>query len=79
MDQVLLAIPTATSDTIRDVATLCEGSGVSLRVLPSVREIVGGRVTARDLRDLQIEDLLGRQQVKTDLAAVHRCCEASAC
>ncbi|HEY7666799.1 MAG TPA: nucleoside-diphosphate sugar epimerase/dehydratase [Actinomycetota bacterium] len=69
-DQVLLAIPTATSEVIREVATLCEEAGVSLRVLPSVREIVGGRVTARDLRDLRIEDLLGRQQVQTDLGAV---------
>ena len=34
------------------------------------REIVGGRVTARDIRDLRIEDLLGRQQVETDLDAV---------
>ena len=41
-----------------------------LRVLPSVREFVGGKVTARDIRDLSIEDLLGRQQVETDLAAV---------
>jgi FlaA1/EpsC-like NDP-sugar epimerase len=69
-EQVLLAIPSATSDLIRDVATRCEEAGVSLRVLPSAREIVGGRVTARDLRDLRIEDLLGRQQVDTDLAAV---------
>ena len=69
-DQVLLAIPSATSDLIRDVATRCEEAGVSLRVLPSVRETVGGRVTARDLRDLRIEDLLGRQQVETDLASV---------
>ena len=45
---------------------------MSLRVLPSVREIVGGRVTARDLRDLRIEDLLGRQQVETDLASVRQ-------
>lgn len=72
VDQVLLAIPAATSDLIREVATLCEASGVSLRVLPSVGEIVGGRVTARDLRDLRIEDLLGRQQVQTDLATVRR-------
>jgi FlaA1/EpsC-like NDP-sugar epimerase len=71
VDQVLLAIPTANSELIRQVATICETCGVSLRVLPSVREIVGGRVTANDLRDLQIEDLLGRQQVQTDLAAVH--------
>ena len=71
-DQLLLAIPTATSDQIRDVATRCEEANLSLRVLPSVREIVGGRVTARDLRDLRIEDLLGRQQVETDLASVRR-------
>jgi FlaA1/EpsC-like NDP-sugar epimerase len=70
IDQVLLAIPTATSDLIRDVVELCEEADVSLRVLPSVREIVGGRVSARDLRALSIEDLLGRQQVETDLRAV---------
>jgi len=70
VDQLLLAIPSATSDLIRDVAARCEEAEVSLRVLPSVREMVGGRVTARDLRDLRIEDLLGRQQVETDLAAV---------
>lgn len=69
-DQVLLAIPSATSELIRDVATLCEEAEVPLRVLPSVRETVGGRITARDIRDLRIEDLLGRQEVETDLEAV---------
>jgi FlaA1/EpsC-like NDP-sugar epimerase len=38
--------------------------------LPSIREVVGGRITARDIRDLQIEDLLGRQQVSVDMDAV---------
>ncbi len=66
VDQVLLAIPSATSELVRVVAALCEEADVHLRVLPSVREIVGGRVTARDIRDLQIEDLLGRQQVDID-------------
>jgi FlaA1/EpsC-like NDP-sugar epimerase len=69
-DRVLLAIPTATSDLIRDVAARCEEADVSLRVLPSMREVVGGRVSARDLRALSIEDMLGRSQVQTDLAAV---------
>jgi FlaA1/EpsC-like NDP-sugar epimerase len=49
---------------------VCEEAGVGLRVLPSVREIMGGRVSARDIRDLRIEDLLGRQLVSTDLEAV---------
>ena len=66
IDQVLLAIPSATSSLVREVAELCEVAEVSLRVLPSVNETVGGRVTARDIRDVQIEDLLGRQQVEID-------------
>jgi FlaA1/EpsC-like NDP-sugar epimerase len=70
VDVVLLAIPSATSELVREVAGLCEHAAVTLKVLPSVHETVGGRVTARDIRDLQIEDLLGRQQVDTDLEAV---------
>jgi FlaA1/EpsC-like NDP-sugar epimerase len=70
VDQVLLAMPSATSEVVRDVAARCEESEVTLRVLPSVREVVNGRITARDIRDLKIEDLLGRQQVTTDLVAV---------
>ena len=70
VDQVLLAIPSATSEVIRDVAAKCEEAGATLRVLPSVREVVDGRIVARDFRDLRIEDLLGRQQVETDLASV---------
>jgi FlaA1/EpsC-like NDP-sugar epimerase len=72
VDEVLLAIPSAASDVVRDVAAVCEVAQVHLRVLPSVREIVGGRVAARDIRDLRIEDLLGRQQVETDLESVRR-------
>lgn len=70
VDQVLLAIPSATSEIVRDVATVCEQSRVTLRVLPSVREILHDRVTARDIRDLRIEDLLGRQQVGLDAEVV---------
>jgi FlaA1/EpsC-like NDP-sugar epimerase len=70
VDEVLLAIPSARGEVVRDVAALCEEAEVTLRVLPSVREIVGGRVSARDIRDLRIEDLLGREQVDTDVESV---------
>jgi FlaA1/EpsC-like NDP-sugar epimerase len=69
-DVVLLAIPSATSELVREVAELCEQAQVTLKVLPSVHETVGGKVSSRDIRDLRIEDLLGRQQIDTDLEAV---------
>ena len=70
VEQVLLAIPSATGEQVREVAAVCEEANVTLRVLPTVREVVDGKISAKDIRDLQIEDLLGRQQVTTDLEAV---------
>ncbi len=70
VDQVLLTIPSATSELVREVAQLGEKAAVTLRVLPSVEELIGGSVSARDIRDLKIEDLLSRQQVHTDLQSV---------
>jgi FlaA1/EpsC-like NDP-sugar epimerase len=70
VDQVLLAIPSATSDLVRRVADATAELGVPLKVLPGVNELVNGRPQLRDVRDLSIDDLLGRQQVRTDLASV---------
>jgi FlaA1/EpsC-like NDP-sugar epimerase len=70
VDQVLVAIPSATSDLIRQVSDLCDLSDVAVRVLPSLREVVGGKVTVRDVRDVRIEDILGREQVQMDVETI---------
>lgn len=70
VDQVILAIPSATGDLVRDIVACCEQANVLLKVLPSVRELVGGRVSVRDVRDLRIDDFLGREPVETDLESV---------
>lgn len=72
IEQVIFAIPSAPSSLLREVAALADQSEASIRVLPSVQETLGGKITARDVRDLKIEDLLGRQQVSTDLVSVAR-------
>lgn len=68
-NQVLFTIE-GNQDLMRRVADHCEAAGVSLKVMPSVEELIGGRPSVRDARDLRIEDLLGRRQAETDLAAV---------
>jgi FlaA1/EpsC-like NDP-sugar epimerase len=70
VDQVIFAIPSARGDVVRDVVACCEQADVVLKMLPSVRELVGGRVGIRDIRDLRIDDFLGREPVETDLDAV---------
>jgi FlaA1/EpsC-like NDP-sugar epimerase len=70
--QVFLAIAAADGALIERVAAAAEKAGVPLKVLPGVRDIVSGSPSVRDVRDLRIEDLLGRKQVVTDLEAVGR-------
>jgi FlaA1/EpsC-like NDP-sugar epimerase len=68
LDEVLLAIPTASRarrrrivDEVRELAP-----GVGVRSLPNLSEIASGRVSVSDLREIQIEELLGRDQVSPD-------------
>ncbi len=70
VDQVLLAIPSADSLLVRRVADQVQELDLPLKILPGVDERVNGRPRMQDVRDLSIDDLLGRQQIKTDLAAV---------
>ena len=69
-DTVLLAIPSADSALVRRVAMLADDVGRTVKTLPSIAELVGGRATMRDVRDVSIDDLLGRQPVEVDLDAV---------
>ncbi len=70
LHQVILAVPTATQETVRRAADLADLVDLPLRVLPPVRELVGGKVRTTAIRDLRIDDLLGRTPIDTDLASV---------
>ena len=68
--ELLLAIPDADRQLVGRVARAAELAQVPLKVLPPTRELLRGQVSVRDARRLRIDDLLGRLQVSTDLAAV---------
>jgi FlaA1/EpsC-like NDP-sugar epimerase len=70
IEQVLLAIPSASSALVRRVADATSELGISLKVLPSVAELMNGEPQLRDVRDLSIDDLLGRQPIDTNLTRV---------
>lgn len=63
IDLVFIAIPSARSSTMRRIVTLCEESNVTFRTLPSISALATGRVEVNALRPVNIEDLLGRDQV----------------
>ncbi|HEY8526236.1 MAG TPA: nucleoside-diphosphate sugar epimerase/dehydratase [Acidimicrobiales bacterium] len=69
-DEILMAIPSADQSVVREVMQGADAAGVPLKVLPPVRELLGASPSVRDARDLQIEDLLGRAQVATDIDSI---------
>lgn len=68
--QVIIAMPTAPGKAIRKIVEICERVGVQTKSIPGIYELLDGRVRVTQLRDVQIEDLLRRQPVRTDIAAV---------
>jgi FlaA1/EpsC-like NDP-sugar epimerase len=63
IQEILLAIPSATRARRREIVEFLSTQNVAVRTLPSVGHIVEGRVAISDLRDVQIEELLGRDPV----------------
>lgn len=70
-EEVVIAMPTAPGKTIREIVALCEAAGVRSRTMPGMYDIISGKVGVNQLRHVDIEDLLRREPVKTDMAAVH--------
>jgi FlaA1/EpsC-like NDP-sugar epimerase len=66
----LLCIPNSPPQLVQRAASAAEQAGITLKIVPAVEEVVRGRSAAAGVRNVRIEDLLGRKQVQTDLAAV---------
>ncbi len=66
---LVIAIPSARSALYRDVDEAARGLRLKVQVLPTLHQILHGTVGLRDLRDIDITDLLGRDPVNTDVAA----------
>jgi FlaA1/EpsC-like NDP-sugar epimerase len=69
-DSLLIAIPSAGADLVTDLSELARVAGLSVKVLPPVRELFQGNVDASDIRDVTTADLLGRHEIDTDLEVI---------
>jgi len=70
VDEVIIAIPSAGGDVLRNVTEVCRQSGVAFRTMPGIYELLGGDVSVSRLRDVDIADLLRREPVRMDPEAL---------
>ncbi len=70
IDLIFIAIPSATSRQMRRIVEACEGTGVTFRTLPGTQDVASGRASIQTLREVSIDDLLGREPILLDWAAL---------
>jgi FlaA1/EpsC-like NDP-sugar epimerase len=70
IDQVIIAIPSAPPAEVRRVVDICKQSEVETKILPGLFELIDGRVSVSQLREVSLEDLLGREPVDLDSSSI---------
>jgi len=67
IDEIAIAMPSATHHQLRRVIQVCEGTKIRFRTVPSIIDIASGKFRVSQIRDVDINDLLGREVVQLDL------------
>lgn len=70
IDEILIAMPSATRKQIRRVVDLCRGTNLRFKTLPALTDIIAGKAQVQQIRDVDINDLLGRPTVQLDTAEI---------
>lgn len=67
VDEIIIAIPSASRATLKPILEICKETGCRMRILPGMYQIINGEVNVSKLREVQIEDLLGRDPIQVNV------------
>ena len=70
VEEIVLAIPGAPNREKKKIIGLCQETGCAIKTLPSISQLANGEVSIQKIRNVEIEDLLGREEVKTDMGGI---------
>ena len=72
IDEIAIALPSATHKELRRVVQICQGTKIRFRTVPSITDIASGKFKVSQIRDVDIDDLLGRDVVQLDLDLIEK-------
>ena len=70
IDEIMIAIPSASHSVVQEILDICSKTSCKLKVLPGLYQLVNGEVSVSKLRNVEIEDLLGREPVDTQVESI---------
>lgn len=72
IEKIVLAIPSATAEQRRDILDICKETSCELKTMPGIYAFATSDVTAKSLKDVAVEDLLGRNPIKVNMDEIYR-------
>ena len=70
VEEIIIAVPSATAEQMRKIVQHCEDSGVKYRTVPGYAELLNGRISISAVREVAYQDLLGRETVNLDMEQI---------
>ena len=70
IDRIYIAMPSASKENIRDIVNICKETGCETKTLPDFYQYVNSGITTGALKDVSVEDLLGRETIDADMTEV---------
>lgn len=70
IDEIIVAMPSITRSELSEILDICKETSCKLRSLPGMYQLVNGEVSVSKLRDVEVEDLLGRDPIEVDLDSI---------
>ena len=70
IEEIFITIPSVTGERLREILPFCEQTGAQIKILPGIACTMAGEIGVAALRELRLEDLLGREPVETNLASI---------
>jgi FlaA1/EpsC-like NDP-sugar epimerase len=67
VEEVIIAMPSAEGYIKKEIVNICKKAKVNVKILPGVYDIIDGRIKVSQIREVEVEDLLGREPVQTNM------------
>ena len=70
IDHIIIAIPSLMKSDIQEIFEHCSKTKAKVKIMPSIEAVMTGKLTVSEMREVKIEDLLGREEIKLDMEAI---------
>ncbi len=70
IDEIIIAMPSASKEEIKEILDICKETKCKLKILPGIYELIDEKVSIKEIRDVEISDVLGREEIKVDLEKI---------